>query len=136
MAGPGSLSLGTYVVGDTLQFGWTFRTRDGDPVDLRGTTAWMTVKADPADTDLLALLQIEHPLAEDDTDAEQGQFQMVAQASQTRLIPPGRHYFDLQIVWPASPEPMVQTYVLGRIKFELDVTRHTSTPEPVVVPVP
>lgn len=129
----GCLNLGPYVVGDTLQFGWTFRTKDGDPIDLSGTTAWMTIKESPEDPDSAALLQLS--LLLDQPEAEQGEFQLVAQASQTHLIPPGRHYFDLQIVWPASPEDMVQTYALGRIKFELDITRRTSEP-PLIPPVP
>lgn len=125
----GKLELGPYVCGDTLQFGWTFTDKEtGDPIDLTGTTAWMTVKTDPEDPDALALLQLSQLL--DHPEAETGEFTLVGQASESALIPPGRHHYDLQIVWPASPEDMVQTYVLGRIKFIRDITQHTADPEP------
>ena len=108
--------------GDTLNYNFTFKDKDGNAIDISSTTLWFTMKRSPSDKDASAALQdsVTFPA---DANSVAGLGSIAIAATDTALLTPGvTYYYDFQ--WVDGTE--VTTLAAGTVTALQDITISTS----------
>lgn len=111
--------------GDTRTFRVTITDKEtGLPVDISGHLLFFTLKADVADADVDAALQVSTTLPSD-ANSVAGIGYLTVPSTSADDVAPGRYYCDIQWVQPGSP-PIVTTILAGRARVLADITIATA----------
>ena len=111
--------------GDTRTFRVTITDKEtGLPVNISGHLLFFTLKADPADADLAAVLQVSAVMPAN-ANSVAGIGYLTVPSTFADGVAPGRYYCDIQWVQPGSP-PIVTTIWAGRARVLADMTRSTA----------
>lgn len=118
-------SLGEFKIGLSRDISVTVKNRrTGAPIDITGDTFYFTVKSNPEEADVDAVLQTSVVAA--GVDATNGVVIIPVSADDTALVPPSTYFYD--IVWirtvsyPGKRVPVQD----GSVSFEPSVTHATS----------
>ena len=108
----------THIRGDTRTISVTFTTNDGTPIDISGSSVFMTINAtkDPTDdTSAVVLKEVtSHP------DPVNGYTEITLDHADTNLVTPGKYYYDVQLV---QSDGVVVSLDSGRFTIKPDITR-------------
>lgn len=102
--------------GDTKNINLTF-TDGTTPLDITGSSVWMTVKNSTNDADADAILQKE---VTSHTDPTQGETTVTVDPSDTSGKEPGEYSYDIQLVQSGGE---VSTVLYGDFTITADITR-------------
>jgi len=111
-------NISDFYRGDTLKYNLVITDKDSNPVDLTGSTIWLTMKSDPSVDDTSAEIQ---QSVSTHTDASNGKTTVVVPNTTTdTLTPSSTLYYDFQWVTPSDE---VTTIMSGKVKVLRDITR-------------
>jgi len=103
--------------GDTKFINIELKDKDGNPIDLTGSTIWFTLKENIKDPDTAAAIQ---KVITNHTDPTNGKTRIVLESSDTQDLQLGSYHYDIQLVDNGGN---VTTVLIGRLKVLADVTR-------------
>lgn len=110
--------ISNFYRGDTLKYNIILKDKDGIPVDLTGSTFWLTMKSDPTMDDTSAEIQ---KSVSTHIDAVNGKTAIVIPSTETDVLEPASTlYYDIQ--WVTSSGE-VTTIISGKVKVLRDITR-------------
>lgn len=112
-------NLSAFYRGDTKAMNLVFTGASG-PVDLSNHEIWFSMKTSPADTDENAIIQKRITLGSNEQ-TTRGSCVLTLTSAETKMIPPGTYYYDIQHVIPENP-PIVASFS-GRVVVLADITR-------------
>jgi len=110
--------LSDFYRGDTLRYRLELKDVDGNPIDLTGSTFWLTMKSNPIMDDSSAEIQVS---VSTHVDATNGITEIIVPNTITdTLTPKTTLYYDIQWVAPSGD---VTTIIADRVKVLADITR-------------
>ena len=110
-----------FFAGDTVKIRIYLKDKNGNPISVDGFEFVVTMKKRPTDPDEEAVVQ-KIINATDNPDDPQGFTEIVLEAYETRLIPAGEYFYDVQM---KSDTGDVKTILYGRVRVKQDVTHRT-----------
>lgn len=119
-----SISLPEHVQGDTFSYEFNFINETTQLIpDLSIYDWYLTIKINPALSDDDPLSAQSHIAAGSQVEASNGRLKFSIPASVMQRLTPANYFFDLQRVErPEDSEPIVHTYISGRIRIVKQVT--------------
>jgi len=110
--------INSFYRGDTQVYTLTIKDKDGNAVNLSGSSVWFTMKKNPTLPDDEATLQV---VVIDHTDPTNGITKIVVPATETSKLKGGHtYYYDFQLVDFAKN---VKTLLAGKVEVLQDVTQ-------------
>ncbi len=107
--------------GDTFAWNFTFKDKDGVPIDISGMTLFFTMKQNPTSPDLeVGDLQESVTFPADSESALGIGFMQVLPAKTGLLIPKKKYHYDFQLV---DGSDVVLTLGWGRLTINQDITQ-------------
>jgi len=114
------VDLNTFVRGDTWTNKFAFTDENNAAIDITDNVYYLTLKANPDATDLLADAQ--QNVTATGADALAGIVYVTFSSTQTAGLSPGKYYYDLQQI----DSGQVSTLLLGKVKVLRDITQSIS----------
>lgn len=105
-----------FFAGEDRSYTITITDGDGIAINITGYTIWFTVKADPEDTDVNALIQKE--ITSHTTPASG--ITTITLTNDDTNIALGNHFYDIQMMDSSS---LITTLVAGRVRVKRRITQ-------------